>query len=88
MRLELEKVVGIGQWAADIYLLMALQQPEDWARGVFALHKAFTDLKALKINLATSEFERYGEPWRSWRSVSTRILSNHYLSPPPPGPTR
>ena len=34
---ELTKVVGIGRWTADIYLLMALCRPDAWPAGDLAL---------------------------------------------------
>ena len=87
VRTELTKVTGIGRWTADIYLLMALGRPDVWPRGDLALHKAVQDLKGFEVRLSPSEFEELGEPWRPWRSVAARILWNHYLNPPPSGPT-
>jgi DNA-3-methyladenine glycosylase II len=82
VRDELIKITGIGRWTADIYLLMALVRPDVWPRGDLALHKAAQDLKGLKTSPASAEFHELGEPWRPWRSVAARTLSNHYLNPP------
>ena len=87
VRTELTKVTGIGRWTADIFLLMALGRPDVWPRGDLALHKAVQNLKGFEVRLSPSEFEELGEPWRPWRSVAARILWNHYLNPPPSGPT-
>ena len=87
VRTQLMKVTGIGRWTADIYLLMALGRPDVWPRGDLALHKAVQDLRAFEGRPSPSEFEELGEPWRPWRSVAARILWNHYLNPPPSGPT-
>ena len=84
VREELIKIVGIGRWTADIYLLMALGRPDVWPRGDLALHKAAQDLKQLETPLTTSEFDALGEQWRPWRSVAARILWNHYLNPVSP----
>jgi len=82
VRTELTKIVGIGRWTADIYLLMALDRPDVWPRGDLALHKAVQDLKSLETSPTPAEFEELGESWRPWRSVAARMLWNHYLHPP------
>lgn len=87
VRTELMKVIGIGRWTADIYLLMALGRPDVWPRGDLALHKALQDLKGLMTRPSPAEFAELGEPWRPWRSVAARILWNFYLNPRPPIPT-
>jgi DNA-3-methyladenine glycosylase II len=88
VRIELTKVTGIGRWTADVYLLMALGRPDVWPRGDLALHKSVQDLKGFESHPTPFEFEEIGEPWRPWRSVAARILWNHYLNPPPSGPTQ
>jgi DNA-3-methyladenine glycosylase II len=87
VRREVMRVTGIGRWTADIYLLMALGRPDIWPRGDLALYKAVQDLKGFESPPTQTEFEELGEPWRPWRSVAARILWNHYLNPPPSGPT-
>jgi DNA-3-methyladenine glycosylase II len=82
VRNELTKVVGIGRWTADIYLLMALGRPDIWPRGDLALHKALCDLKGLAKRPTADAFRNLGEVWRPWRSVAARMLWNHYLHPP------
>jgi DNA-3-methyladenine glycosylase II len=37
VRTELVRIIGIGRWTADIYLLMALGRPDVWPRGDLAL---------------------------------------------------
>jgi DNA-3-methyladenine glycosylase II len=81
VRTDLLRVVGIGRWTADIFLLMALGRPDVWPRGDLALHKAMQDIKGLDQSPSADEFERLGEPWRPWRSVAARFLWNHYLNP-------
>ena len=82
VRAELTKIVGIGRWTADIYLLMALRRPDVWPRGDLALHKAVEDLKGLESPPTAARFRVIGEPWRPWRSTAARMLWNHYLHPP------
>jgi DNA-3-methyladenine glycosylase II len=82
VRAKLTKITGIGQWTADIYLLMALGRPDVWPRGDLALLKAVQDLKRLEALPTHTEFKKLGEPWRPWRSVAARTLWYHYLNPP------
>ena len=82
VRTRLTRVVGIGRWTADIYLLMALGRPDVWPRGDLALHKAMQDLKGLDHAPSAEEFKKLAEPWRPWRSVAARMLWYHYLKPP------
>jgi DNA-3-methyladenine glycosylase II len=81
VRTELVRIIGIGRWTADIYLLMALGRPDVWPRGDLALLKGAQDVKGLAAPPTPEEFEKLGEPWRPWRSVAARILWNHYLHP-------
>ena len=78
--LRLLAINGIGQWTADIYLLIALERPDIWPSSDLALIKALKKIK--KIPAESSHFlrQRYTDNWRPWRSVAARILWHYYLS--------
>jgi DNA-3-methyladenine glycosylase II len=78
VRQELTRVIGLGRWSADIYLLMALRRPDVWPQGDLALYKAFRSLKGQE-NTA-EELDRLAEDWQPWRSVAARILWHEYIS--------
>ena len=40
VKTQLMKVKGIGNWTADIYLLMVLRRPDIWPKGDLALATA------------------------------------------------
>ena len=80
VRAELTRIVGIGRWTADIYLLMALGRPDVWPSGDLALAIAARDALALPVVPPPAELEVIGEAWRPWRAVAARILWHHYLS--------
>jgi DNA-3-methyladenine glycosylase II len=80
VRGELMKLKGIGEWSADIYLLMALRRPDIWPRGDLALVSAITEVKQIDHRPTLEEFQQLGEPWRPWRAVAARMLWQHYLS--------
>jgi DNA-3-methyladenine glycosylase II len=71
---------GVGEWSADIYLLMALGRPDIWPSGDLALAVAAHDIKQLQARPSPQELQRLGEAWRPWRAVAARLLWHHYLS--------
>ena len=77
---ELTKVVGIGRWTADIYLLMALRRPDAWPDGDLALAIAARHVLGLATTPGTAELAAIGEAWRPWRAVAARVLWHFYLS--------
>jgi DNA-3-methyladenine glycosylase II len=47
VRVELQKITGIGPWTAEVYLLMVLLRPDVWPRGDIALATAAQQVKGL-----------------------------------------
>ena len=82
---ELTKVVGIGRWTADIYLLMALRRPDVWPAGDLALAVAARQALPLSSIPSPAELEAIGAAWRPWRAVAARLLWHFYLSRPAKG---
>jgi DNA-3-methyladenine glycosylase II len=80
VRAELVKVVGIGRWTADIYLLMALCRPDAWPAGDLALAIAARHAFGLAATPGATELAAIGEAWRPWRAVAARVLWHFYLS--------
>lgn len=80
VRSELTKIKGIGQWTADVYLLMVLRRPDVWPTGDLALAVAAQSVKRLKSRPSPEKLEQIGKAWRPWRAVAARILWHHYLS--------
>jgi DNA-3-methyladenine glycosylase II len=80
VRTELVKVKGIGQWTADVYLLMVLRRPDIWPIGDLALATAAQSVKRLRSRPTPEKLEQIGKAWRPWRAVAARILWHHYLS--------
>ena len=80
VRSELIKVKGIGQWTADIYLLMVLRRPDIWPTGDLALAVAAQRIKGLETRPTPQQMEELGIRWRPWRAVAARILWHYYLT--------
>lgn len=80
VRVELTRLVGVGRWTADIYLLMALRRPDIWPNGDLALAAAMRRARRLDQLPTAVEQEEIAESWRPWRAVAARILWHAYLA--------
>lgn len=77
---ELTRLVGIGQWTADIYLVMVLLRPDVWPIGDVALAGAMRTVKRLRDTPDTDRQLKIAERWRPYRAVAARCLWHYYLS--------
>lgn len=80
VRAALTALKGIGQWTADIYLLMALGRPDVWPSKDLGLIIAVQRVKNYAQRPTTEQMEEAGLKWQPWRAVATRILWHYYLS--------
>ena len=80
VREALLKVKGVGNWSADIYLLMALRRLDVWPKADLALMTAAQKVKRLPQRPSQDDMEALGNAWRPWRAVAARILWHYYLS--------
>jgi DNA-3-methyladenine glycosylase II len=80
VRSELMRIKGIGQWTADIYLMMALLRPDVWPTGDLALAVAMQQVKGLKERPTQKEMNEISAEWGPWRAVAARLLWHYYLS--------
>jgi DNA-3-methyladenine glycosylase II len=77
---ELKKIKGIGDWTADIFLLMAMCRPDVMPKGDLALHVAYKKLKKLEHAPHSDEFQAIAERWHPHRASAARLLWHFYLS--------
>ncbi len=80
VKTELKKIKGIGDWTADIYLLMALRRADIMPKGDLALHVAWQKLKNSEKRSTSDEFLITAEKWKPLRAVAARLLWHFYLS--------
>lgn len=80
IKTRLKLIKGIGDWTADIYLLMAMRRADVMPRGDLALHVAWQKLKKLERRPASDEFLLIAERWTPLRAVAARLLWHFYLS--------
>ena len=79
VRAALTRFTGIGEWTANIYLLMALLRPDVWPKGDLALAVAWQDLHGANERPTPGELEKHAANWQPYRSVAARLLWHHYL---------
>jgi DNA-3-methyladenine glycosylase II len=72
--------LGLGDWSADVFLMMALMRPDRFPTGDLALIKGMTDLDDGDYSTAEKAIAR-AESWRPYRSVATRMIWQWYLRP-------
>ncbi len=79
-RAELMRVMGIGPWTADIYLLMVLRHPDIWPTGDMALLTALQHLRRLPRRPTVEQAAKQARRWAPWRAVAARVLWHGYLA--------
>ena len=77
---ELKKIKGIGDWTAQVYLLMVMLRIDVMPRGDIALHAAYKNLVELEKRPKSDEFIELAKKWKPYRSVAARLLWHFYLS--------
>ncbi len=80
VKTKLKKIKGIGDWTADIYLLMVLLRADVMPKGDLALHVAYKKLKKLERAPHADEFQQLAEAWKPFRAAAARLLWHYYLS--------
>lgn len=80
VKTELVKLKGIGQWTADVYLLMCLRRADAFPIGDLGVVVGTQKLKNLATRPTADELLTVGENWRPLRAVATRILWHFYLN--------
>ena len=78
LRDQLTSRLGLGNWSADVFMLMALCRPDVLPSGDLALVKGMRELDGGSYDSAEAVIAR-AESWRPFRSVATRMIWQFYL---------
>lgn len=70
--------LGLGNWSADVFLMMALLRPDVLPVGDLALVKGIEELDDRTYEDAGALLAR-AERWRPYRSVATRMVWQSYV---------
>ncbi len=71
--------LGLGNWSADVFLMMALGRRDVLPVGDLALVKGLGELDGTVFETQAAVIER-AEVWRPFRSVGTRMVWQNYLN--------
>ena len=77
---QLKQVKGIGDWTADIYLLMAMLRADVMPKGDLALHVAWQRISGAEHRPSSAEFLLIAKKWKPLRATAARLLWHFYLS--------
>ncbi len=76
---ELTAVKGIGQWTADVYLMMVLHRCDLFPLGDIALINSVKAIKSLPATTSREEIELMANNWRPYRTVAAFLLWHAYI---------
>ena len=80
IRKKLTQIKGIGDWTADMYLMMALQRQDIFPSKDLAVAVAVKEIKNLTERPKPFELESIAEIWQPYRAIATKILWHYYLN--------
>ncbi len=78
VRTQIVSQLGLGQWSADVFLMMALLRPDVLPVGDLGLVKGVQEVDELQYADPQAILQR-AEAWRPYRSVATRMVWQWYV---------
>lgn len=75
----LMQIKGIGEWTADVYLLMAEERPDVFPAGDLALQLSWQQCNDLPAKPTAEELAVTARRWRPFRSTAAKWLWHAYL---------
>jgi len=76
----LQQVKGIGEWTANIFLMMALHRMDIFPINDIALVSSMKDQLALEKNTSKEELLAFTVQWKPYRTIAAYLLWHAYLS--------
>lgn len=80
VRTSMKRIKGIGDWTADVYMMMALQRTDLFPTGDIALIKSTRQVKRLKDGCSKEDVLAIAEKWKPYRTIAAYLLWHNYLS--------
>jgi len=80
VRTELKKIKGIGDWSAEVYMMMAMQRADHFPIGDIALINSIKAVKNLPADTSREDIVQLAAKWKPYRTVAAFILWHAYLS--------
>jgi DNA-3-methyladenine glycosylase II len=79
VRTHLLKIKGIGNWTAEIFLMMALHRCDCFPAGDIALLKSVREVKGLPATTLKEEIVVLANKWKPYRTIAAYLLWHAYL---------
>ncbi len=76
---ELKKIKGIGEWTADIFLMICLNRCDCFPAGDIALIKSFKEIKPSFLKATKEEILHAVEIWKPYRTIAAYLLWHTYI---------
>jgi DNA-3-methyladenine glycosylase II len=67
---QLQRLRGVGEWSAQMFLVFHLGRPDVWMSGDTSLRNAVAAVYKLKSPPTPKEMEALSKKWRPWRSAA------------------
>lgn len=80
VHLLLKAIPGIGNWTADIYLMMALHRTDCFPLGDIALVNSLKHIKNLPRETSREDLKVITDTWKPYRTIAAYLLWHSYLS--------
>lgn len=79
-RIILKQVKGIGDWTADVFLMMALHRNDCFPLGDVALLTSVKELLQLPLHTTKTEIEEIANQWKPYRTLAAFMLWWFYIN--------
>ncbi|EMO28954.1 DNA-3-methyladenine glycosylase family protein [Leptospira noguchii] len=79
IRDDLTAVKGIGNWTADIFLIMALHRVDIFPLGDLAAVQSLKKIKKLPVDTSHDKILSISKSWKPFRSIATMLLWHSYI---------
>jgi DNA-3-methyladenine glycosylase II len=80
VRISMKQLKGIGDWTADVFMMMSLNRTDCFPVGDIALMKSIRKVKHLPADSLKETALSIAEKWKPNRTIAAYLLWHSYLS--------
>jgi DNA-3-methyladenine glycosylase II len=80
VRSSMKRLKGIGDWTADVFLMMSLNRTDCFPTGDVALMNSIKKVKGLPGDCSREAVLFVAEKWKPYRTIAAYLLWHNYLS--------
>lgn len=79
LKTAMKKIKGIGEWTADVFMMMALHRCDCFPAGDIALIKSVKKIKQLPAHTTKEEVLFLANAWKPYRTIAAFICWHAYI---------